>query len=205
MALNETQPNIALLGIITGSSALINLPLNYRSTPEIIKAWSEGARVEKENPNLPGESPIGSTLAIPMQVRGEVIGVLNVEFESEKIPSGVGNLINQIASRLGLVLENARLVESAQQLVEREQLTAYISDEIRQSLDIDTVVKTATRTIAESLGLATVEVQLGTLTATAQSNGNRNNSPDPLPPTLSPPDTDGNTDLNDEDDIEEQE
>jgi GAF domain-containing protein len=111
-------------------------------------------------------------MLIPMKIRGEVIGVLNVQFDTEHIPPDTQNLITEIADRLSLVMENARLIEAAQQQVEQEQLAAYLTNQIRQSLDLDTVLRTATKEIGETLGLAEVEVRLGAVEFNSPSGGN---------------------------------
>jgi len=132
-----------------------------RPNQEVVRAWRDRQKVStlKQSPNNP-ENEL-SVLAIPLKVRGEVIGVLNIEFESGQVPKDTTELIMEIADRLGLILENARLIETAQRRVEREQLTSHISDAIRQSLDLDTVLRTAVQEIGERLGLAEVELRLG--------------------------------------------
>ena len=85
------------------------------------------------------------------------------------------DLVMEISERLSLILENARLVETARRQVEREQLTSYISDQVRQSLDMDTVLKTAVQEIGQQLGLAEVELRLGDANpqSVKPTNGNR--------------------------------
>jgi GAF domain-containing protein len=146
---------------------------------EVVQAWQAGETI-----SLTHEEDGTGIMAIPMKVRGEVIGVLDLEFESDLIPPDTQNLMAEIAERLSLVLENARLVASAQGQVEREQLASHITERISQSLDLDTVLRTATQEIGESLGLAEVEVRLGSIDLGFQTGGN-GDSPIPEPP--SPP------------------
>ena len=77
---------------------------------------------------------------------------MNVEFESSNIPTDTTDLIHEIADRLGLILENARLIETAQRRVEREQLTSHITNTIRQSLDMEMVIRTAVQQLLAQLG-----------------------------------------------------
>lgn len=145
-----------------------------RPTNEVIQAWEGGQPVsmlQKASGNAPGQT----SLAIPIKVRGSVIGVLNIEFDGESVPVETEDLVMEISERLSLILENARLVETARRQVEREQLTSYISDQVRQSLDMDTVLKTAVQEIGQQLGLAEVELRLGDANpqSVKPTNGNR--------------------------------
>jgi len=130
-------------------------------SPEVIQAWEKGDKVVSQKKSSNPNEQDSSILAIPMKVRGEVVGVLNIEFESTQIPMDTTELITEIADRLGLILENARLIETAQKQVEREQLTSHISNSIRQSLDMELVLQTAVQEIGKNLGLSEVELRLG--------------------------------------------
>ena len=132
-------------------------------SPEVIQAWEKGDQVVSQKKSSHPNEQDTSILAIPMKVRGEVIGVLNLEFESTQIPMDTTELISEIADRLGLILENARLIETAQKQVEREQLTSHITNSIRQSLDMELVLQTAVQEIGKTLGLPEVELRLGSV------------------------------------------
>lgn len=131
--------------------------------PKLVRdAWEQGEKVilHEKSPLDPNSQT--TSLAIPLKVRGEVISVINMEFETDDIPPDTSTLINEISDRLSLILENARLIETAQRKVEREQLTSHISNKIRQSLDMDLIIRTTVQEIGESLGLSEVELRLGT-------------------------------------------
>jgi nitrate/nitrite-specific signal transduction histidine kinase len=144
---------------------------------EVVRAWNQGEIVSEQI-----EAEGISTMAIPMKVRGEVIGVLDVQFDAEHVPPDTQNLMTEIADRLSLVLENARLIETAQSQVEREQLATHITNRIRQSMDLDTVLRTATQEIGESLGLAEVEVRLGSVDTSLRMSDNGGTSSNGSPP-----------------------
>ena len=81
--------------------------------------------------------------------------------KADRIPLDTSNLIDEISDRLSLILENARLIETAQRQVEREQMTNEIANNMRQSLDMDVVIRTAVQEIGQKLGLREVELRLG--------------------------------------------
>ena len=153
---------------------------------EVIKAWEAGEVISKR------QSEDGtSTMIIPMKIRGEVIGVLDLQFETEHVPPDTQNLMTEIADRLSLVMENARLIQSAQEQVEQQQLAAYLTDRISQSLDLDTVLRTATQEIGKSLGLAEVEVRLGSIDLGLEMSNNGGSQPELAPPESPSPDIPG--------------
>ncbi|TAK12476.1 MAG: GAF domain-containing protein [Anaerolineae bacterium] len=131
-------------------------------------AWERGETVllhGRETGN-----PQESLLAVPMKVRGEVVGVLNLKLQNDHVPQETATLIEEVSSRLSLVLENARLVEVAQRRVQRERLTTEITGRMRQYLDIDSVLKIAIEEIGRRLELPEVEIRLRG-TPAASSNG----------------------------------
>ncbi len=142
--------------------------------PEVIEAWTTREAVSQEAPKLDNDSDDTSNLAIPLKIRGEVIGVLNLQFASKQVPTEINNFIQELANRFSLVLENARLVEVAQRRVEREHLTSEITNKIRQTLDMDSVLRTAVQEIGETLDLAEVEVQMGDIFKTTLNEIDRN-------------------------------
>lgn len=123
---------------------------------EAIQAWEQD-KVVTVNGNPDGSS----NLAVPMKIRGEVIGVLNLKFDDNTVPSESQALVEEVANRLGLVMENARLLETTQRRVERERLLAEVTASMRESLDIDEILKTAVKEIGEKLGINDVEIHMG--------------------------------------------
>jgi GAF domain-containing protein len=101
-------------------------------------------------------------LAAPIILRENIIGVigydsdtLNHEWqEDEKV------LLETVASRVSLALENTRLVAEAQQRAERERVIAQVTTRMRETLDIETILKTAVKEMRQSLALSGAEVRL---------------------------------------------
>jgi hypothetical protein len=69
-------------------------------------------------------------------------------------------------------MENARLVETAQRRVERERLVGEVTTRMRQTLDMDGVLRTSVEEIARTLGLPEMEIRLGNYMTKLGSNGN---------------------------------
>jgi GAF domain-containing protein/HAMP domain-containing protein len=107
-----------------------------------------------------GERP---TAAVPILVRGHVIGVLNFRkaAENDTWTREEVTLLESLAERLGQALEGARLYQESQRRAAQEQLVGEVTARMRETLDVDTVLQTAARELRTSLNLAEVEVRVG--------------------------------------------
>lgn len=101
-------------------------------------------------------------LAIPIKERGQIIGVIRAQKETgiKNWSQDEINLINNLTDQLEVALESARLYKDTQLLAEQERLVGEITSRIRETLDIDTILKVAAQEIGEKLGLSKAEVWL---------------------------------------------
>lgn len=109
-------------------------------------------------------------LAIPIKVRGNVIGVIDTAKPSGSrwTPEEIA-LAEALADQLGTALESARLYQDTQRRAAREKLTGEIAAHIRETLQVDKVLRTAAREFGEALGGAEVSIRLA---PKEQGNGN---------------------------------
>lgn len=104
----------------------------------------------------------GEKLAIPIRVRGHVIGVI----DTYKAEGGIQwteddvTLLEGVADQLGVALDSARLYAETQQRAEQERLVGEITGHMRQSLDVEVVLKTAVDEIYRALNLENLVIQL---------------------------------------------
>lgn len=98
-----------------------------------------------------------STLTLPIKLRGQIIGVLDVRSKNgeREWTRGEISLLEAAAERAGLALENARLVESAQRRASRERSIGEISARIGAASDIDAILQTAVEELGRKLSGAT--------------------------------------------------
>jgi GAF domain-containing protein len=101
-------------------------------------------------------------LAVPIVLRGQTIGVLGLEdpYGTRQWSEEDRTLVEAVSRQLALALENARLLEDTQRRAAHEQLIGDITTRMRETLDMETVLKTAIREIGDALGLAKVEVRM---------------------------------------------
>lgn len=106
-------------------------------------------------------------IAIPIKVRGQVIGVIDTCKPPESGPWTAEeiNLLQTICEQLGLALDSARLFQDTQNRAARERLIGEATGRMRETLDIETVLQTAALEMRRALGLAEVEMRLRPPTA----------------------------------------
>lgn len=106
-----------------------------------------------------------SELALPLLYRGEVLGVLNIESERINAYSESDEeMLSTLAGSLAAIIANARLLEQLRRRMERERLLFEITDKIRRSSDMQTILMTTAGELLRILGAqhATVELVLPT-------------------------------------------
>ncbi|MBU0492649.1 MAG: GAF domain-containing protein [Chloroflexi bacterium] len=107
--------------------------------------------------------PDGATLVIPVRVREHVVGAIRLR----KPDGAVGwtaeeiGLMETLTDQLGVALEGARLYQDSQRRAARERLTTEITNRMRETLDMDTVLQTAIREMGQALGIPRITVRLG--------------------------------------------
>jgi len=101
-----------------------------------------------------------TTLAIPIRVREQVIGVLNVRSRGEELASDALTLLEEVGSRLGQALETARLLEDTRARAAREQLASTISGRVRAEVEIESLLERALRELSLALGVRRAAVEL---------------------------------------------
>jgi GAF domain-containing protein len=101
-----------------------------------------------------------SIMAVPILLRDQVLGVLNIKYKGTEIPHNLTLLVSNASDRLALALENARLLEQIQQRADREHLVGEISTKLRSATDIDSILRTTASELGKSLGIDEVRIQL---------------------------------------------
>lgn len=101
-------------------------------------------------------------LSLPIKVRDIVIGYLDTYKPGTKgswTPEEY-DMVTTIIDQMGVALESARLYGSSQSRAERERLIGEVTSRMRESLDVDAVLRTAVQELRRTLGLAQVEVRM---------------------------------------------
>jgi len=100
-------------------------------------------------------------VALPIKVREQVIGVINVHkpeqgaWTDEQIA-----LLETLTEQLGVALESARLYQDTQRRAAREQMIGEVTGRIRETLDMETMLRTAAEQMRQALDLEDLIVRL---------------------------------------------
>lgn len=101
-------------------------------------------------------------LRVPLVLHGQNIGTIKLKRKNSEEWSGRERvLVEKIADQVSLALENSRLVDEAQKSAARDQMIANISTRIRETLDVDAVVKTAAAELRRVFDLKEAEIVIG--------------------------------------------
>jgi GAF domain-containing protein len=175
--LNQLQSRVQEIGLMVGgtvqsaweqlgSGGMIGysynrlqvLAANETFPPDVAEQLLAGRSVSF----VTAEATPHARLAAPIVLRETIIGVigydndnLNHEWQDEEKV-----LLETVASRVSLALENTRLVAEAQQRAEQERMLGQVTSRMRETLDIETILKTAVKEMRQSLALSGAEVRL---------------------------------------------
>ncbi len=100
-------------------------------------------------------------LAAPIVVRNEVVGVLGVEpSEAREWTQEDLRLVQGIAERTSLAVENARLYLQARRAAERERLINTIASRLQRAPSLSMLLESATKELSEALGTSNVYAEI---------------------------------------------
>ncbi|RMF27026.1 MAG: GAF domain-containing protein, partial [Chloroflexi bacterium] len=111
-------------------------------------------------------------VALPLVLRGQVIGSLGFRRQDGQAwnPQTL-EVAQAIVEEMVRALESARLFEEAQARAAREQVTGQIVARIRETLDLEMMLKTAAQEVRRALGLPEVVIRLTGQLARPSGNG----------------------------------
>ncbi len=101
------------------------------------------------------------TVAVPIELRGQTVGAIEVVLDSEAHPTDTLDMIQSVAQRLALSVDNARLFEQTQELAQQELEVNTISTRIQGLTDTDDLVRTVVQEMSRALGAERATVRLG--------------------------------------------
>jgi len=116
---------------------------------------------ESSAENTPGnESEDKKATRIPVRLRGQTIGFVDVRFQDENTNKETITIIEQITDRLAAALDTARLAEEIRDRAQRDALISELGGRFRSSLDLESVLKTAAQEFQKAFQLQEAEVRL---------------------------------------------
>lgn len=116
-------------------------------------------------------------LAVPIQIRGQAIGVIEVRRPNDQSQSDIRNILQAVVERLAFSLENARLFEQARMSAEREQQINQISTRLQGLTSVEDVLTTALQSLGEALSAEQGSIRLIPLDVSVSGNGHKEQTP----------------------------
>jgi GAF domain-containing protein/HAMP domain-containing protein len=112
----------------------------------------------------------GASLSLPIKLRGEVIGSVDVQSpDSRPWDQDELDIVTAIIERAAIAMENARLLEESQRLASKEAKIGEVTAKISSSINMRSVLQTAVEELGRALPGSEVVIQF-------QADQNRNRS-----------------------------
>jgi GAF domain-containing protein len=99
-------------------------------------------------------------IAVPIQLRGQTLGAVEWEIPANDLNRDKIDLARELANRLALSLDNARLFQESRRATERERLVNSIAARLTAQTNIDQILQTAVKEVGQALRAPQVTVRL---------------------------------------------
>lgn len=132
---------------------------NEITTPDNLQL-ADAEQVVQEHGPIFRQEHRKATLTMPLIVRNQIIGMLNLKSSKQEWSQDDLSILNAVAQQSALALENARLVETSQQLAQREQQINQMTANIHHSSNMEAILKTTLLELATVLNVPNATIQL---------------------------------------------
>ena len=134
--------------IITAQESLLRV---FKKETANEQAQAEGAQI------VHSDRDTDCYLGTPMIVGGEVVGVIALNsFQEVRTYNELDqHLLETLTDTIGVAVQNIRQFENAQRRAQQEQMLRQITQRIRSSADVETIMRTAVQEIGRTLGRKT--------------------------------------------------
>ena len=148
------------------------LQLEALTTVRTQEAWSQklgnrnrvftytplGLRAEKV------ADPEDNAVEVPITLRGQKIGSITLSRKNNTRWSKLDeDLLNEVATKTGLAVDNIRLLEDATERAQQERVVGELAFRFNQVVDIDSLLQTATRELGQLPGIEEAIVYIGNI------------------------------------------
>ncbi len=120
---------------------------------------------------------LSKSVTIPLIVRDNPIGEIEVEIPGEEISEEDAEFINALAVQTALAVENARLLEETQRNAQQEQQLNEMTALFSRAVSVEEILKTAISEIGRIPGISEISIRLA---ETESSNHNGHNPEETL-------------------------
>jgi len=185
MTVQSEQPNafddhdIAVLENVTDSLAIAlendRLYQETRRSLEEIRVlnreylhrgWAETAETygelsfDYQNPLSPVKPGGSKTIRVPLILRDEVIGQMDLEIDQDELTEDENSFVESVTTQAAIALENARLLQETERRASQEQKLNELASRFARALNIDEILRTAAQELGQFPAVAEVSVRL---------------------------------------------
>jgi GAF domain-containing protein/uncharacterized membrane protein (DUF485 family) len=134
-------------------------------TPSIKEAIASNRPVQ-------AQAADAKVVAVPLRVRGQVIGAMEFEMdENGNISPEDVAMMEEVSEQLGLAAESNRLYETSQRIAQREALVNEISTRLQSGTSVEMTLTSAARSLKDVLKANRVAIRLGKPPAEPMNGG----------------------------------
>jgi GAF domain-containing protein len=126
--------------------------------PEVASAVQSGEIVASGANGSRGKS---AAVAVPVKLRGEVIGILHIESgdPSRAWQEDEVSLVQAVAERAAFAMENARLFQDARRRAAKERLISEATARISGAFNVENILRTTAQELERVLGGSEISIQ----------------------------------------------
>jgi GAF domain-containing protein/HAMP domain-containing protein len=146
------------------------IPATNDWLPAMDRAVSQKSLVQYADENGNGATEAAASVAIPLILRGEVIGVIGIERPVDRTWSEDEMMtIEAITEQVALALDAARLARETERAAWRDQVVSESTAKVWSSAELEEVMRAAVAQLGDKLQASEVVIRLGTETQLTQS------------------------------------
>ena len=117
-------------------------------------------RDEFDEGNISNANIAPTEIDIPLVLRDQVIGNLNIETNRASLKPQEETLIDAVTQQTALALENVRLVEETQRTAQQDRIVNTITEKLARAMDVESVIKTAVQELGRLPDVSEVSVHI---------------------------------------------
>jgi GAF domain-containing protein len=160
------------LGVDTPPDA--KLPLETTQRLLVVEDITQEDQLPKTVRLYLANKGLAALVNVPLRSGPQLIGFISLyRVTAGPFPPSAVRLYEALADQAVLALERARLLEETQQRVARERMISQVTARMRESLDTETILRTATDEIRQAMGLSRLVIRV----APPQSSDVRSQDP----------------------------
>jgi len=135
--------------------------------------WTEHLRQAATGKPVVKSGQNGTLVALPLMLRGEVIGAVEIETDGNVISTEDMDDIQELLEHLTISLENARLYEVAQAATATEARLNQITARYEQVSSVDELLRVTLNELSDTLGARAGAIRLGQMPVEHANGENR--------------------------------